>query len=100
MAGDFSAWPTANMNSTWVSTPPDTEMVTAAVAPQPDCGVVVTQIPIYTLNGVGAGALPLTVGWQPMRVRCPSCKGEVTTSLLTAPTRKTHLCALTLYICW
>ncbi|KAH8401842.1 hypothetical protein KR009_008211 [Drosophila setifemur] len=66
----------------------------------PECGgVVVTQIPIYTLNGVGPGGMPLTVGHQSMRVRCPSCKGEVDTSLVTGPTRKTHLFALTLYIC-
>ncbi|XP_017077780.1 lipopolysaccharide-induced tumor necrosis factor-alpha factor homolog [Drosophila eugracilis] len=85
------------MNSTWVGTAPDTEMVTATI--QPVSGAVVTQIPIYTLNEVGTDALPLTVGCQSMRVRCPSCKGEVTTSLVTSPTRKTHLCAFTLYIC-
>ncbi|XP_039483561.1 lipopolysaccharide-induced tumor necrosis factor-alpha factor homolog [Drosophila santomea] len=100
MAGHFSACPAADMSSTWVGTAPapvDTEMVT--VTAQPDCGVEVTQIPVYTLNAVGAGALPPTVGTKPVRVRCPSCKGEVTTSLVTAPTYKTHLCGLSLYIC-
>ncbi|KAH8234205.1 hypothetical protein KR038_003632 [Drosophila bunnanda] len=86
------------MNTTWVGTAPTTDPEPSP-APPADCGVVVTQIPVYTLNGVGPGAIPLTVGWQKMRVRCPSCKGEVVTSLLTSPTRKTHLCALTLYIC-
>ncbi|KAI8037587.1 hypothetical protein M5D96_009742 [Drosophila gunungcola] len=44
----------------------------------------------------------LSVGHQLVRVRCPPCKGEVTTSLVTAPTRKTHQFALTLYTwcCW
>lgn len=100
MAGYFSACPAANMSSTWMGRAPepaDTEMVT--VTTQPDYGVVMTQIPVYTLNGVGPGALPLAVGCKPMRVRCPSCRGEVTTSLATSPTRKTHMCALTLYIC-
>lgn len=101
MAGYFSACPAANMSSTWMGRAPepaDTEMVT--VTTQPNYGVVVTQIPVYTLNGVGPGAHPLAVGCKPMRVRCPSCRGEVTTSLATSPTRKTHMCALTLYICW
>nr|XP_017094347.2 uncharacterized protein LOC108123611 isoform X2 [Drosophila bipectinata] len=87
----FSACHTVSMNTS----APDP----GGNAPPLEGGLVVTQIPIYTLNGVGPGAIPLTVGCQSMRVRCPSCKGEVDTSLLTAPTRKTHLCAMTLYIC-
>ncbi|EDV54889.2 LOW QUALITY PROTEIN: uncharacterized protein Dere_GG21062 [Drosophila erecta] len=87
MASYFSACPAANMSSTWVG------------RAQPDRGLLVTEIPVYTLNALGAESLPPTVGTKPMRVRCLACKGEVTTRLVTALTRKTYLCALTLYIC-
>ncbi|EDW56810.1 GM15932 [Drosophila sechellia] len=57
------------MSSTWVGRAPEpVEMEMVTVTTQPDYGVVVTQIPVYTLNGVGAGALPIAVGSKPMRV--------------------------------
>ncbi|BFG06377.1 lipopolysaccharide-induced tumor necrosis factor-alpha factor homolog [Drosophila madeirensis] len=75
-------------------------VVTAAVFEPtislPPGTVVATQQPIASRDPIDGS---LKVGWQPIQVRCPSCHGEVQTSLITASTKTTHLCALILYIC-
>ncbi|XP_001360487.4 lipopolysaccharide-induced tumor necrosis factor-alpha factor homolog [Drosophila pseudoobscura] len=95
----FSACHTMNMNTPQVVITAETfEPVSQPITLTPGT-VVATQQPIYNLNQIGTGDSSLKVGWKPMQVRCPSCQGEVQTSLITSSTTTTHLCALILYIC-